>query len=82
MTADLRSPAAMMVDRLSPFVIFIVYFLCGIFFWRMPEVNIDASRYFTQAKHLELFGVRYFLSEWGREIHAWTDMPLIPFSMV
>jgi len=79
MTADLRSPAAMMVDRLSPFVIFIVYFLCGIFFWRMPEVNIDASRYFTQAKHLELFGVRYFLSEWGREIHAWTDMPLIPF---
>jgi hypothetical protein len=79
MNADPQFPVAAYVTRLSPFVIFIVYFVCAIFFWRMPEVNIDASRYFTQAKHLELFGVRYFLSEWGREIHAWTDMPLIPF---
>lgn len=78
MNADPQFPVAAYVTRLSPFVIFIVYFICTIFFWRMPEVNIDASRYFTQAKHLELFGVRYFLSEWGREIHAWTDMPLIP----
>ena len=79
LTADPRFPVALYVDRLSPFVIFIVYFFCGMLFWKMPEVNIDAARYFTQAKHLELFGVRYFLSEWGREVHAWTDMPLIPF---
>jgi len=79
MPADPQVPVAPYVRRLFPFVIFIVYFACGIFFWGVPEVNIDASRYFTQAKHLELFGVRYFLSEWGREIHAWTDMPLIPF---
>lgn len=64
--------------RLCPYVIFIVYVLCGIFFWKVPEVNIDASRYFTQAKYLELFGVRYFLSEWGKEVNAWTDLPLIP----
>jgi hypothetical protein len=79
LTGNLRSPVASLADRLSPFAIFTVYFFCGMLLWKMPEVNIDASRYFTQAKHLELFGVRYFLSEWGREIHAWTDMPLIPF---
>lgn len=76
---NLRSPATAYAGRYCSFVIFSVYFFCGIFFWQMPEVNIDASRYFTQAKHLELFGVRYFLSEWGRNIHAWTDMPLVPF---
>ncbi|MBS1234752.1 MAG: hypothetical protein H6R43_468 [Nitrospirae bacterium] len=79
LTIARRFPAAMYVGRVAPFVIFLVYFLCVMFFWRMPEVNIDSSRYFTQAKYLELFGVRYFLSEWGREIHSWTDMPLIPF---
>jgi hypothetical protein len=40
---------------------------------------VDASRYFTQAKHLELYGVKYFVSEWGKDINAWTDMPLVPF---
>jgi hypothetical protein len=78
-SADLRFPVVVHASRLCPFVIFIVYFIAGMFFWNMPEVNIDASRYFTQAKHLELFGVRFFLSEWGRHIHAWTDMPLVPF---
>jgi len=23
--------------------------------------------------------MKYFVSEWGKEIHAWTDMPLVPF---
>ncbi len=40
---------------------------------------VDASRYFTQAKYLELYGIRYFLTEWGKGISAWTDMPLVPF---
>lgn len=75
----LRFPALAFINSLFPFVIFTIYFFSGMLFWQMPEVNIDASRYFTQAKHLELFGVRYFLSEWGRHIHAWTDMPLVPF---
>jgi hypothetical protein len=47
-------------------------------FWRAPEVIVDSSRYFTQAKHLELYGLGYFLAQWGREIPAWTDLPLIP----
>ncbi len=46
--------------------------------WREPEVIVDASRYFTQAKHLELHGLRAFLSGWGGEIPAWTDLPLVP----
>jgi 4-amino-4-deoxy-L-arabinose transferase-like glycosyltransferase len=49
------------------------------FFWREPEVIIDTSRYFTQAKYLELYGPVYFIREWGREIFAWTDQPLVPF---
>ncbi|MEW6408841.1 MAG: glycosyltransferase family 39 protein [Nitrospirota bacterium] len=49
------------------------------FFWREPEVIVDASRYFTQAKHLKIYGIGYFLKEWGNSIPAWTDLPLIPF---
>ncbi len=46
--------------------------------WRVPEVIVDASRYFTQAKALELHGVGGFLAAWGRELPAWTDLPLVP----
>ncbi|TAN45341.1 MAG: glycosyltransferase family 39 protein [Nitrospirae bacterium] len=44
-----------------------------------PEVIPDASRYFVQAKYLELYGVEYFVREWGKTIGAWTDMPVVPF---
>lgn len=47
--------------------------------WSIPEVNIDASRYFEQAKHLELYGIKFFFKEWGREIAVWTDLPAVPF---
>jgi 4-amino-4-deoxy-L-arabinose transferase-like glycosyltransferase len=47
--------------------------------WSIPEVNIDASRYFEQAKHLELYGINFFFREWGKEIAAWTDLPAVPF---
>jgi 4-amino-4-deoxy-L-arabinose transferase-like glycosyltransferase len=40
---------------------------------------VDSSRYFTQAKHLEIYGIGYFFKEWGKDIFAWTDLPLIPF---
>lgn len=53
-------------------------FAAGAGFWTAPELIVDASRYFTQAKYLELHGLRAFLSEWGREIPAWTDLPLVP----
>lgn len=48
-------------------------------FWKESEIIVDASRYFTQAKYLEVYGVGYFLKEWGKTIPAWTDMPLVPF---
>jgi 4-amino-4-deoxy-L-arabinose transferase-like glycosyltransferase len=48
-------------------------------FWSAPEVIVDASRYFTQAKQLSVYGVGYFAEQWGREIFAWTDLPLVPF---
>jgi 4-amino-4-deoxy-L-arabinose transferase-like glycosyltransferase len=54
-------------------------YLSALFFWREPEVIIDASRYFTQAKHLELYGVKFFVREWGGGINSWTDLPLVPF---
>lgn len=47
--------------------------------WSEPEVIVDAARYFVQAKHLALYGIGHFASEWGRQIPAWTDLPLVPF---
>jgi hypothetical protein len=60
-------------------LLFVSSFAVASVFWRLPEVNIDAARYFTQAKSLEQFGVWYFFQEWGRSIGAWTDLPLVPF---
>jgi len=59
--------------------LFTVSFVSAAVFWIEPQFNIDTSRYFIQAKHLELYGIRYFFSEWGREITAWTDSPVLPF---
>lgn len=63
-----------------PFL-FLSSFLVGVFFWRTPEVIIDASRYFTYAKGMAEYGVIYFLGEWewGGELHPWTDLPTMPF---
>jgi hypothetical protein len=65
--------------RLYPVVLFFVAFCSAAIFWTEPEVIVDSSRYFTQAKHLEVYGIRYFIREWGRDIQIWTDMPLVPF---
>lgn len=65
-----RKPAAFLFG--SSFVV------AGVF-WSEPEVIVDASRYFVQAKYLELYGIGYFFREWGNEIMVWTDLPLIPF---
>lgn len=58
--------------------LFLSSFLISAMFWGAPEVIVDAARYFTQAKHLATYGVGHFLSEWGREVGAWTDLPLVP----
>lgn len=47
--------------------------------WSEPEVIVDASRTFLQAKFLALHGPGAFLAGWGLEIPAWTDLPLVPF---
>ncbi|NOY38895.1 MAG: hypothetical protein GXO95_01255 [Nitrospirae bacterium] len=65
-------------DR-NPVFLFLSSFIIAAIFWSEPEVIVDTSRYFTQAKHLELYGFKYFFNEWGGNILAWTDLPLIPF---
>ena len=59
--------------------LFVFSYVVSALFWTEPEVIVDASRYFTAAKYLELYGVPYFVREWGRGIAAWTDMPAVPF---
>jgi 4-amino-4-deoxy-L-arabinose transferase-like glycosyltransferase len=60
-------------------MLFAPAFAAAVLFWGVPEVIIDAARYFMQAKYLEVYGVGFFVQEWGREIAAWTDLPLVPF---
>jgi hypothetical protein len=60
-------------------VLFCLSFFAGALFWTEPEVIVDAARYFTQAKQFAVYGPGYFLREWGGEIQAWTDLPLVPF---
>jgi hypothetical protein len=66
-------------DRAPGLVLLLLAFLAVVPFWGGPEVIIDASRYFLQAKHLELYGPSSFLREWGTSIGAWTDLPVVPF---
>jgi hypothetical protein len=72
-------PASSLPQTSPAAVIFIVSFAAGALFWREPEVIVDTSRYFTQAKHLEIYGIEYFIRQWGHGINAWTDLPLVSF---
>lgn len=63
----------------GPLFLFILSFIVGAIFLQESELILDSSRYFTQAKHLEVYGIRFFFTEWGKAIHAWTDLPLMPF---
>ncbi|MFO0754360.1 MAG: glycosyltransferase family 39 protein [Thermodesulfovibrionales bacterium] len=66
-------------ERAPSLFLFSVSFGAASLFWKEPELIVDASRYFTQAKHLSVYGAGYFLREWGNALPAWTDLPLIPF---
>ncbi len=68
-----------LIEKAAVAVIFIISFGVSAMFWQEPEMIVDAARYFTQAKHLELYGIGYFFQEWGNGINAWTDLPVIPF---
>ena len=59
--------------------LFVASFAIGAAFWSAPEVIVDTARYFAQAKYLALHGFGAFVAAWGREIPAWTDLPLVPF---
>ena len=65
--------------RYSIIFLFFISYVIAALFWKEPEVIVDASRYFTQAKYLEVYGIEKFIREWGRDINVWTDMPLLPF---
>lgn len=67
------------LERGKSAFLFLFSFILTALFWRMPEAIVDASRYFTQAKYLELYGIEFFVKEWGRTIPSWTDLPLVPF---
>lgn len=77
--------AAWLLSRLSLAERYFSIFLAGssfavaACFWNEPEIIVDASRYFVQAKYLELYGTGFFLREWGRAIAVWTDLPVVPF---
>ena len=60
-------------------LLFLSAFAAGMLFWNEPEVIVDTSRYFSQAKYLAIYGVAEFSQAWGQEVTAWTDLPLIPF---
>jgi 4-amino-4-deoxy-L-arabinose transferase-like glycosyltransferase len=66
-------------ERHPVICLFSLSYIIAALFWREPEVIVDASRYFTQAKYLEVYGIEKFIKEWGRDINVWTDMPLMPF---
>ena len=66
-------------EKGKPLVLFATSFVMASFFWSEPEVIVDAARYFTQAKHVKVYGVGYFAEQWGKSIFAWTDLPLVPF---
>ncbi len=68
-----------LLERAPRAFLFLFSYSIALLFWAEPELLVDASRYFTQAKHLEVYGTGYFLREWGRTISAWTDLPAIPF---
>jgi len=44
-------------------------------FWIVPEINPDTSRFFTQAKYLEMHGVVAFISNWGGDLFVHYDQP-------
>jgi hypothetical protein len=66
-------------EKRKPLVLFVAAFTMASLFWSVPEVIVDGSRYFTQAKQLSVKGVAYFAEQWGNEIFIWTDLPLMPF---
>ena len=82
-------PALMLAAPLSSFdlpeknpvvFLFLLSVLSCLPFIDSPEYLLDSARYFLQAKYLKVYGIRAFFQEWGGEITAWTDLPLVPLA--
>jgi len=58
--------------------LFLLAVLSCLPFINSPEYLLDSTRYFLQAKYLKMHGISAFFQEWGGEITAWTDLPLVP----
>ena len=58
--------------------LFLLSVLSCLPFINSPEYLLDSARYFLQAKYMAVYGISEFFHEWGREITAWTDLPLVP----
>jgi hypothetical protein len=58
--------------------LFVLSVLAVLPLWSEPELLVDSGRYFLQAKYLAQYGFPRFVREWGGEIGAWTDLPLVP----
>ncbi|MEW5747076.1 MAG: glycosyltransferase family 39 protein [Nitrospirota bacterium] len=78
-TASYLASGTSLFERRPAVSLFILSFTAAALFWTTPETIVDAARYFSQAKHLEVYGTASFLEEWGKGIMAWTDLPLVPF---
>jgi len=66
-------------DRYPVLTLFTLSFATAVSIFGMPEVIVDAGRYFAQAKYLEIHGPLNFLAQWGGKAQAWTDLPFVPF---
>ena len=58
--------------------LFLLSVLSCLPFINSPEYLLDSARYFLQAKYLQVYGISEFFQEWGGEVTAWTDLPLVP----
>jgi len=64
-------------EAMSIISLVLTAFLISMFSWQTPEVIVDSARYFIHAKVINNEGLAYFLSAWGSDVNAWTDLPLI-----
>ncbi len=66
-------------DRFPALSLFALSFATAVSIFTMPEVIVDAGRYFEQAKYLKIHGLINFIAEWGGQVRPWTDLPFVPF---
>jgi 4-amino-4-deoxy-L-arabinose transferase-like glycosyltransferase len=59
-------------------LLLLISFVSAAMFWEEQETIVDATRYFTQAKHLKIYGIEFFIQRWGKDIFSWTDLPVVP----